>query len=304
MWGSLDPRSFDTRDAAPSDPRDVDEVDPRDVVTQGLDLPRGREREAVYVDEHEYHLRGSEARTLATVGAFRVVPATDLHNDAGRPGDLRHGDLEQLRAAGLIRRVTPTGRDASTTLVALTERGRDVLEAHRTPDHQPVQTFSASGAKTRELAHDAQLYRAYLHSAERLTRQGVRIHRVVLDDELKREYQQFLQEPNRDRSDADGRPARTREEIDEWAHAHHLPVVDDHVQFPDLRIEYEWADGRRDVEDVEILTPHYRGAHAAAKARSGFTNYRASGGRVGGRSSRSGRGSRPFDPELAEEFFR
>ena len=54
MWDSLDPRSFDTREAAPSDPRDVDEVDPRDVVTQGLDLPRGREREGVYVHEHEY----------------------------------------------------------------------------------------------------------------------------------------------------------------------------------------------------------------------------------------------------------
>lgn len=304
MWDSLDPRSFDTRDAAPSDPRKFDEVDPRDVVTQGLDLPRGRDREDVYVHEHEYHLRGSEVRTLATVGAFRVVPVTDLKDDAGRPGDLRHGDLERLRAAGLIRSVTPTGRDASTTLVALTERGRDVLETHRTPDHQPVQAFPASGVKTRELAHDAQLYRAYLHSADRLTGQGAHIQRVVLDDELKREYQQFLQESNRDRSDADGRPDRTREEIDEWAHAHDLPVVDDHVQFPDLRIEYEWADGRREVEDLEILTPHYRGAHAAAKARSGFTSYRSGGGRVGGRSGRGGRGSRPFDPELAEEFLR
>jgi hypothetical protein len=304
MWDSLDPRSFDTREVAPSDPRDVDEIDPRDVVTQGLDLPRGREREEVYVHEHEYHLRGSEARALATVGAFRVVPATDLKDDAGRPGDLWHGDLEQLRTAGLIRSVTPTGRDASTTLIALTDRGRDVLEARRTPDHQPVQAFSARGVKTRELAHDAQLYRAYLHSADRLTGQGARVQRVVLDDELKREYQKFLQEPNRDRSEADGRATRTREEIDEWAHAHHLPVVDDHVQFPDLRIEYEWADGSRDVEDVEILTPHYRGAHAAAKARSGFTSYRSGGGRVGGRSSRGGRGSRPFDPELAEEFLK
>jgi hypothetical protein len=304
MWDSLDPRSFDTREAAPSHLRDADEIDPRDVVTQGLDLPRGREREHVHVREHEYELRGSEVRALATVGAFRVVPASDLKDDAGRKGDLWHGDLDRLRTAGLIRSVSPTGRDASTTLVALTERGRDVLEAHRTPDHQPAQTFSARGVKTRELAHDAQLYRAYLHSADRLTGQGARIQRVVLDDELKREYQQFLQESNRDRSDADGRPDRTREEIDEWAHAHDLPVVDDHVQFPDLRIEYEWADGRRDVEDVEILTPHYRGAHAAAKARSGFTSYRSGGGRIGGRSGRGGRGGRPFDPALAEEFLK
>src|SRR5437660_3462635 len=86
MWDSLDPRSFDTREAAPSDPRDVDEVDPRDVVTQGLDLPRGREREAVHVHEREYHLRGSEIRTLATGGAFRVAPATELKTMRGVRG--------------------------------------------------------------------------------------------------------------------------------------------------------------------------------------------------------------------------
>src|SRR5438132_14348707 len=145
MWDRTDPRSFDIRQATPTDPRDADEIDPRDVFTQGLDLPRGRERERVHVHQHEYELRGSEVRALATIGAFRVVPASDLRDDAGRPGDLRHGDLEQLRAAGLIRSVTPTGRDASTTLLALTERGRDVLETHRTPDHQPVQGFSARG---------------------------------------------------------------------------------------------------------------------------------------------------------------
>jgi hypothetical protein len=80
-------------------------------------------------------------------------------------------------------------------------------------------------------------------------------------------------------------------------------MLDGSVQFPDLRIEYEWPDGRRDVEDVEVLTPHYRGAHAAAKGRSGFTCYRGgSGGRVGGGSA--SRGDKPFDPELADEFLR
>jgi DNA-binding PadR family transcriptional regulator len=301
MSDRLDPRSVDTREAASRDARDVDTVDPRDVVTQGLTLSRGGKRERVDIDDRAYHLRGSEVRTLATLGAFRVVPANALTDDAGRPGDLWHGDLDRLREAGLIRGITPTGRDASQTLVALTERGHAVLEAHRTPGHQPAQRFSARGIKTRELGHDSQLYRAYLHSADRLMRQGARIHRVVLDDELKRQYQQFLQEANRDRSDADGRPTRSRDEIDEWAHAHDLPIVDDHVLFPDLRIEYEWADGRREVEDLEIVTPHYRGAHAAAKARSGFTRYRTGGGRVGGRSGRSGRGGRPFDPAFAEE---
>jgi DNA-binding MarR family transcriptional regulator len=303
MSDSFDPRSLDSREREPRDPRDAEDLDPRDVLASELDLPRGRDRERVYVHDHKYELRGSEVRALATIGAFRVVPASELRDDDGRTGDLRHGDLERLRAVGLIRRVTPIEGETRTTLIALTERGRELLESHRTQEHEPAQRFYAGPAKVRELAHDAQLYRAYLRSADRLAAQGIRIHRVVLDDELKREYQKFLQDANRDRSDSNGRPARTREEVKEWAQAHDLPVLDDHVQFPDLRIEYEWPDGRREFEDVEVMTPHYRGAHASAKGSSGFTCYRGGGARVGGGSGRGGQG-RPFDPDLAEEFLR
>ena len=55
------------------------------------------------------------------------------------------------------------------------------------------------------------------------------------------------------------------------------------------------------IEDLEVVTPHYRGAHAAAKARSGFTRYRAAGARVSG-SGGSGRGGRGRDARLAEEL--
>src|SRR5262245_52287167 len=102
-----DPRSDDPRELSASDPRDHEHRDPIDVFTSGLDLPRGPERERVYVHDHEYELRGSEARALATIGAFRVVPASDLRDDHGRHGDVRHGDLERLGAAGLIRRIAP-----------------------------------------------------------------------------------------------------------------------------------------------------------------------------------------------------
>ena len=66
-------------------------------------------------------------------------------------------------------------------------------------------------------------------------------------------------------------------------------------------IEYEDRDGRRAVEDIEVVTPHYRGAHAAAKARSGFTRYRAVGARLGGLRT-TGRSGRGVDPRLAEEL--
>jgi hypothetical protein len=73
------------------------------------------------------------------------------------------------------------------------------------------------------------------------------------------------------------------------------------VHFPDLRIEYEDRDGCRRQEDVEITTGHYRGAHAAAAARSGFTRYRGVGGMAGGRGGRTRRGGTPR-AHVAEEW--
>src|SRR4026207_1999286 len=84
----------------------------------------------------------------------------------------------------------------------------------------------------------------------------------------------------------------------EWAAGRTLPVIDGHVHFPDVRIEYERPDGERKVEDVEVVTPHYRGAYAAAKGRRGFSCYRIDTG-VGGRGGRSGRSP---DPRIFEEF--
>ena len=96
-------------------------------------------------------------------------------------------------------------------------------------------------------------------------------------------------------------PETSREAIERWAREHELPCRDGHVEFPDARIEYDDRDGRRGVEDLEVITPHYRGAHAAAKAAAGFTQYRANGARVGGVSGR-GRSGRGVDPRLAEEL--
>ena len=84
--------------------------------------------------------------------------------------------------------------------------------------------------------HDAQVYRVYLKEAERLREDGAFIRRVVLDHELKREYQQFLQECNRGKSASDGRPDRTPEEIHRWAVEHELTDTDGNVQFPETRV--------------------------------------------------------------------
>lgn len=96
----------------------------------------------------------------------------------------------------------------------------------------------------------------------------VKIHRVILEQDLKREYQEFLQDHNGNRSDS-GRPDRGEDEIREWAREQDLPSFDGLVHFPDYRIEYE-VDGREHHWDGELFTPHYRDAHAASRSKTGF----------------------------------
>jgi hypothetical protein len=310
MWDRFEPRDDDRdRDSAwdrslggrgsTSDRNWNDERDPRDVFTRDIDLPRGRERRPVRDRDRVYEIDGTESRMLATIGVFRVVSESDLH-------DLRDDSNSPCRSArhlereGLIR-TSPLSSDDRA--VVLTDRGRDLIEAnryerpHRT--HEPRQTFYAGLRKPRELTHDTKVYRAYQRAEERLRGQGGRVRRVVLDYELKRDYQRFLHERNRGKKDCDGRPDRAPEEIARWARDRNLPHDDGHVRFPDARIEYEDRDGRSRHEDLEVVTGHYRGAHAATAAKSGFTCYLSIRGMVGGRGGR-----RTAHPRIAEELIR
>jgi hypothetical protein len=283
------------------DPRDRGMV-PRDVFTRGLDLPRDRDREIVHdARRREYTLRGSESRTLATVGAFRVVPTRDLRDHADRTADPRNGDLRHLREQGLIEMVRIPGYREQA--VVLTDRGRDLLEANRDRDRDTGQAFYAGLKRERELEHDAQICRAYQREAERLEERGVEIERVRLDYELKREYQQWLHESDRGRSDANGRPDRGAREVEQWAHEHDLPYFEGQVHFPDCRIECRDIDGREDHIDVEVTTEHYRGAHGAAVARCGFSCHRGSSARIGGRGGGGSRGGGGEHGGLAEDLW-
>ena len=178
------------------------------------------------------------------------------------------------------------------------DRGRDLLDANRC-EHagEPRQAFYAGLRKPRELTHDVQVYRACRDAEAQIRDQGGRVGRVVLDYELKREYQHLLQERNRGRADSTGRPDRTPEEIAAWAKDHDLPCDGNRVRFPDARIEFEDRDRQAQHRDIEVVTPHYRGAHAAAVARSGFQSYGALRLKTSGR-----RGGRGLDPRLAEEI--
>jgi len=283
-----DPRDVieDTRERD----RDARERDPRDPFIDGLELPRGLEREVVVDGDHRYELNGDESRSLAAIGALRVVSEHDLRDPRDDAADPRE-TVRHLRDEGLVRFVSLDGGERAVTL---TDHGQHLLETHRHEhDGGRDQTFYADVSRARELAHDVQLYRAYLDEADRLRDEGGDVRRVVLDRELKREYQEWLQAHNRGRADSDGRPDRDVREIEDWAREHDLPYFDDSVHFPDFRIEYE-VDGRERHEDVEVVTEHYRGAHAASVARAGFCCY-SSGGRSGGRG---------FDPRVAEKILR
>src|SRR5438093_413111 len=175
-WGD-DPRDRDdgSRDLgrggrSGSDPRERGQVDPRDVFMEHVDLPRGLDREHVHTHDHDYTLRGSEARTLTTVGAFRVVPANDLRDKFDHSLDPRNGELWHLRESGLVETVR---LDRDTTAVTLTKEGRVLLESRRLDeDSRDRQAFYAGVPKPRELKHDAELYRAYTEEAERLRDDG------------------------------------------------------------------------------------------------------------------------------------
>ena len=252
-----------------------------DLFTRQLDLPRDEGRELIMARDRAYLLDQHEIRALATIGTFRVVPAAEvLEADA----DLRDADLRHLIDEGLVTRETIADTAGSRYVLALTDTGKDLLDANRDPDLKDApQAFYAGVVKPREVQHDVHIYRAFREEEARIDAEGGRVTRVVLDYELKRDYQRFL---NRD-----DRPDDATLEADRraFAETHDLHVVKGHLELPDLRIEYETEDGRLEHRDVEIVTEHYSRGQISGKTKAGFTCYRAAGG-----STRTG--GTPFDP--------
>jgi DNA-binding MarR family transcriptional regulator len=258
----------------------------------GLRLPRTDERERIDHRNRGYRLNGEEARVLATVGAFRVVPAAELETDRQR--GMWDGPIRELAEQGLVERKTVVVNNEARAIVVLTRAGKAVLDAsHYERADRRRQQYHAGFVKPREVAHDSQLHRLFQTAAGELEERGYRIDRVVLDYELKREYQRFLNRPDRDHEgDADT-------DVRAFAEAHGLPVVDGHLELPDLRIEYETPDGRLEYRDLELVTEHYSRGQLAGKSRAGFALYRAAGSPAI-RGGRARTGGTPFDPHNLE----
>ena len=93
-----------------------------------------------------------------------------------------------------------------------------------------------------------------------------------------------------------GKPTIAYIRDDLWhKHGAKLPIIDGHLELPDLRLEYESVDGRVEYRDVELVTEHYSRGQLGGKRAAGFAMYRARGGhaRTGGT---------PFDPHHLERL--
>ncbi len=150
--------------------------DPREGLMRDLDLPRGEERELVVVRDHVHELDGEDSRTLAAVGAFRVVPERAL--------DVDRDTLEHLRDEGLVETVELGDDERGLTL---TREGRDLLDSHSMDrDGEPAQAFYAGVSREREVDHDSNLYATYRQEEARLRDEhdGLEVRRVVLEQEI------------------------------------------------------------------------------------------------------------------------
>lgn len=217
-----------------------------------------------------YAVSAQERQTLYEVGRFRVARQEDvaLYRYCGRTSEWEQ-DLRNLTRQRLLQKKTVwTGRHREkVTCIALTKAGKNFLK--RGDDVIPQQAIYAGFVKPAELRHDAAIYPMFQKEATKITADGGRITRVVLDYELKKKAYSPLA---RAKALPAAEYAKRQAEI---ARAHGLKVVNGHIALPDLRIEYITRTGLAASVDLELATESYHGSHAAEKASAGFRIYAA-----------------------------
>lgn len=242
--------------------------DTREIESPAKEINReAKPREKRPERQERYSITDREQGTLYEVGRFRTIAVEDLvnHRYDGKGSELR-ADLRSLLAQGLVERRTAfvaQGRHKLAVLV-LTKAGRKVAEAKRA---DPEQSVYSGFVKPGEVAHDAAIYRMFHKEAAHITSQGGTIKRIVLDYELKNEIYSPLAKA---RGQAPLEYARRQAEI---ARENSLKIVNGKIPLPDLRIEYETAEGEMTRVDLELATHHYHGSHLQIKAEAGFKIY-------------------------------
>jgi hypothetical protein len=257
-----------------------------------------RDRELLLVRDRAYRISGRERALMTELGRFRTVAVTDL-------AEYRYGhhtrrlreDVANLKDQKLIRQrrvMFGKGREKFSVLV-LTKEGKRVVEQEE--PNPSEQTFYAGFVKPHEVAHDAAIYRMYQVEAAMIEKQGGTVRRVVLDYELKRNVYSPL-----GRARHQLPPLQFAQRQAEVAAVNGLKVIEGKIPLPDLRIEYETAEGELAKADLELATEHYHGAHVAGKLNAGFKTYadRATAARLNAALTYGG--SAVHDGELTVEI--
>lgn len=270
-------RAAGERDAAPAPHKPLSRPDARE--------PRPRTQLPLFERERDVRVSPREAALLCDVGAFRAVRVDDLarfvyQGDQGacdralhrlmyRQNLLRVVHQFELRRGGERR----TAR-AKTGYVTLTPAGRRLVQKLKADGRQAIY---AGIRKPHELTHDAALYPMFQRAAADLEARGCQVRRVTLDYELKRainpELARIQRLPELDRQAA----------LEQLARAHGLVVVDGKIPIPDVRVEYDAADGEAGRVDLEYVTANYRAAGLVPKAIAGFKLYGSADGQARGR---------------------
>lgn len=241
--------------------------------------PEKDDQRAVYkLQDKSYRLNDLEARTLHDVGRFRVIEKIDLLRKIYK-GDEKtfNRDLSHLHRQNLVRIIGRQG--LLTKYIVLAKPAKEVTEKYfRT---NPRQEIYYGAAKLRELKHEAMLYHLYHKAQQNIESRGGKPIRLILDYELKREI-------NQRREKIKDLPwHKKQEKLKQIAEGQKLKVVDGKIPLPDLRIEYEGADGELSHCDLEYVTEDYRIGAIAQKRAAGFE--------LVGHDSH---GSKPYGPDL------
>ena len=221
--------------------------------------------------DRTYSLRHREITAMTDIGTFRTVDVRDLSRFAyGGNEAATNYDLSELRAQGLVEEKTvPQAHKEPRNVVALTQRGHRILR--KASGLRKDQAIYHGYVKTREINHDADLYKVYQQAAEEIRERGGKPVRVRLDFELKAAIQR---ERNalKDRAENE-----RRERLEAFAKEHGLTISETVIRVPDVQVEYETRDGELERTNLELISENYRTEGIRSKAESGFTVYARGG---------------------------
>jgi hypothetical protein len=251
-------------------------------LVQHQQLDRRPQRKDLPLQTLDLALRAEEQKVLADLGRFRVIATRDLAETIyGNHTTRMERDLTFLRQQGLIEvnavNMRRDGRGGSVQrleVATLTKSGSRLVR--ETAGLSENQKLYAGLVKPREVEHDTQIYRAYLKEAARIEHDGGKNLRVQLDFELKSRVQKAIY------AERKAAPDRDLTEIKQQvAERFDLPFVDNGIQIPDARIEYDFDQGSLSGhQDIEVLTAAYRPGHLRNKAQAGFHLYASSADRA------------------------